>query len=148
LAKEVKQAQTLIEILPEGTHRITSQQMDWGYNLPTENSNWYYAIGGYKAWGKGLVKVSFSGGVRRYELDFEYHVKDRYNWDGGKQVEIPTPFSDDDPLIITDHFMGEFHRQGLAREFFCFGSVRRKLSWQQGVPISQSQLDTQEGGRG
>jgi hypothetical protein len=33
---------------------------------------------------------------------------------------------------ITDHFMGEFHRQGLAREFDCIGSLRRRFAWKQG----------------
>lgn len=30
---------------------------------------------------------------------------------------------------VTDEFMGEFHRQGLAREFDCHGSIKRRLVW-------------------
>ena len=44
--------------------------------------------------------------------------------------------------------MGEFHRQGLAREYFCVGMIRRRLTWQQGLPISQTQLAQPAGGRG
>jgi hypothetical protein len=80
-------------------------------------------------------------GGRRCELDFTYHFRDRYNWDGGKKVEIEVPLKDD-PLIITDFFMGEFHRQGLAKEYLCVGTLRRKLSWSQGTPISRQQLYT------
>ena len=61
------------------------------------------------------------------------HVYDRYNWDGGKSVTL---FG----IKITDQFMGEFHRQGLAREFDCVGSVRRTFSWKQGDEISSTQF--------
>lgn len=47
---------------------------------------------------------------------------DCYNWDGGKEVTIMG-------TTITDEFMGEFHRQGLARGFNCHDSIRRKLAW-------------------
>jgi hypothetical protein len=36
--------------------------------------------------------------------------------------------------------MGEFHRQGLAREFDCVGSIKRKLSWQHGQAIPKEQF--------
>ncbi|WP_034161240.1 hypothetical protein [Sphingomonas sp. ERG5] len=56
-------------------------------------------------------------------MDFTYCFRDRYNWDGGKAVDFG-------PLHITDEFMGEFHRQGLAREFDCVGSVQRAITWE------------------
>jgi hypothetical protein len=134
-----------VEILPEGTHSIISQQWDEGYNEQSENSNWFFAIGGYRVYGSGTVGISFARGQRHYDLDFHYHMRDRYNWDGGKEVSIPSVFSDE-PIVITDEFMGEFRRQGLAREFYCVGSVRRRLRWSQGLPISQKDLYT-PGGR-
>lgn len=45
-------------------------------------------------------------------------------------------------VTITDDFMAEFHRQGLAREFDCFGSVRRKLTWKHGAALSASRMHT------
>jgi hypothetical protein len=42
--------------------------------------------------------------------------------------------------------MGEFHRQGLAQEFDCIGSFRRRFIWKAGAPIPQGQLHT-PGGR-
>ena len=43
-------------------------------------------------------------------------------------------------IKITDKFMGEFHRQGLAREFDCRGSFQRHLTWAKGTAIPQPQL--------
>jgi hypothetical protein len=42
---------------------------------------------------------------------------------------------------VTDKFMGEFHRQGLAQEFECFGSFKRKFSWKKGDAIPPGQMD-------
>ncbi|MDB4972856.1 MAG: hypothetical protein JWN48_1197 [Myxococcaceae bacterium] len=63
---------------------------------------------------------------------------DRYNWDHGKSVTIGG-------ITVTDRFMSEFHRQGLAREFDCVGVLKRKLSWVQGAPIAASQLQAAAG---
>ena len=131
---EVFQAQDFVESLPVGSHAITSRSVETGYTLKTESQNWFFAIGGYKRWGVGQARVSQSAqGGRSYELDFTYKFHDRYNWDGGKAVTL---FG----VKITDHFMGEFHRQGLAREFDCIGSVRRRFTWKQGEDISNGQL--------
>lgn len=138
LASEVEEVRRFVERLPLGTYAVTSRQMDVGYNRQSENANWYFATGGYKRWGKGVAKVKSSARGREYELAFEYHVLDRYNWDTGKQVEIPSLFGDE--IVITDRFMGEFHRQGLAREFLCRGVVKRSLSWRHGERIAPKQL--------
>lgn len=108
--QEVRQAQTFVESLPAGRYEITSREAQGGYNRPDENRNWYLATGGYLRWGTGTAEVMEGGGNRAYALDFEYHMFDRYNWDGGKQISL---FG----ITITDEFMAEFHRQGLAREF-------------------------------
>ena len=70
---------------------------------------------------------------RTYELDFAYKFYDRYNWDGGKSVTL---FG----VKVTDHFMGEFHRQGLAREFDCVGTIRRRFAWKHGEEIANGQF--------
>jgi hypothetical protein len=128
---EVRQVLKFVESLPAGRHRITSRRVEAGYNGSAENRNWYLATGGYVRWGTGTVDVMEGGGNRSYSLDFEYHVFDRYNWDGGKQVKI---FG----ITITDEFMAEFHRQGLAREFDCWGKCRRFFNWLQGEPLKDS----------
>jgi len=133
---EVFQAQDFVESLPVGSHQITSRTVETGYNIQTENKNWFFAIGGYKRWGTGQAKVTQNAqGQRSYELDFTYKFFDRYNWDGGKSVTL---FG----IKITDHFMGEFHRQGLAREFDCLGAVRRRFTWKHGEDISNAQMSS------
>lgn len=132
---EVLQAQKFVESLPAGRHSITSRRVEGGYNGSAENRNWYLATGGYVRWGTGSVEVMDGSGNRSYSLDFEYHVYDRYNWDGGKQIKL---FG----VTITDEFMGEFHRQGLAREFDCWGKVRRFFNWIHGQGIKESAFST------
>jgi hypothetical protein len=105
-----------------------------GYNTKVENQNWYYAIGGYSSWGVGKAVVSGDTAHRTFSVDFEYKFYDRYNWDGGKSVTIHG-------ITVTDAFMGEFHRQGLAKEYDCYGSFKRSFSWKKGDPIPQAQLD-------
>ena len=121
---EFRQAQAFLQTLPVGRHQFTSIFGEPGYNLREENADWFFAIGGYTRWGKGEAVISIDPtlNLRHYEVDFEYRVFDRYNWDGGKAVTIAGH-------VITDEFMGEFQRQGLAREYDCYGSVHRKLVW-------------------
>ena len=49
-------------------------------------------------------------------------------------------------ITITDQFMGEFHRQGLAQEFDCIGSFKRRFTWTAGSAIPAGQLHV-PGGR-
>ena len=77
--------------------------------------------------GIGQAKVLQNAqGQRSYELDFTHKLKS------------VTLFG----IKITDQFMGEFHRQGLAREFDCVGAVRRRFSWRQGEDISNALMST------
>lgn len=106
-----------------GEHIFTSSRTRNGYNDKNENRNWFFAIGGYSVWSKGRVVISRSpGGKKGFYMEFEYKFFDRYNWDKGKSVELYD-------VKITDEFMGEFHRQGLAREYNCYGSVKDIITW-------------------
>lgn len=120
-AREVEMAKGFTETLDNGIHRITSGSVSPGYNLKTENWNWYYAVGGYSAWGKGTAEVYGDC----YTLEMEYKVFDRYNWDAGKFVKILGQ-------EVTDEFMGTFHKQGLAQEFDMNGSVKKTIKWRKG----------------
>jgi Putative peptidoglycan binding domain len=130
--QEVSQAKSFVEKLGVGRHQITSRKMNHGYNLQRESRNWFFAVGGYSAWGKGTVEI-VAAPIDQITLDFEYHVYDRYNWDKNKSVKI-------NGITVTDHFMGEFHRQGLAQEYDEVGSFRRKFQWRRGQPIPESQF--------
>ena len=126
---EVENAKKFVQTLPVGTHKVTTDTAVEGYNRKEQNWNWYYAVGGYSAWIKGVAKVEQdASGRRKYRLDYEYKVADRYNWDIGKQVEV---FG----VTITDKFMGEFHRQGLAREFDMEGSIKEAIVWDSVNPV-------------
>lgn len=122
-----------MEEFPEGSWSITSKRKWGGYNLKSESTNWYFAVGGYSAWIKGRVTISGSDKDRKYIFDGQYKFYDRYNWDGGKQVTIAG-------IVITDQAMGEFHRQGLSREYDEIGSCAVRFSWRHGSAIPPGEL--------
>lgn len=122
MVAEFRQAQRFIETLPVGRHLFTSRTGESAFNFEGESTDWYFAIGGYTYWGKGEARISPSKWGKHYEVEFTYNFFDRYNWDGDKSVVVGG-------VEITDEFMAKFHRQGLAREFDCVGSVTRSLSW-------------------
>ncbi len=127
--REIGNAKQFVQTLPAGKHGISTDSAVEGYNLKNQNWNWFYAVGGYSAWIKGVAEVTLDkSGQRKYRLDYEYKAADRYNWDVGKKVKI---FS----VTITDKFMGEFHRQGLAREFNMTGSIKAAIEWDSLNPV-------------
>lgn len=136
---EVSQARKLVEQLPAGTHQIRSKRVNFDYNYKAETKNWFFAIGGYLVWGDGVANVVTSSSGDTYTLDFNYHFFDRYNWDGGKKVEL---FG----VTITDAFMGEFHRQGLAREYNCKAVASRRFQWSKGSQIPSHQYQAPAAG--
>lgn len=100
---DVAEAQEFVETLPPGTFQIRLQ-------LAERNKDWFFAIGGYSTWGLGKAIVAGDALNRTYTLELEYKFYDRYNWDGEKSVTFHG-------IVVTDRFMGEFHRQGIAKEF-------------------------------
>lgn len=139
--RELSEAKRYVESLNRtGRFEITSRTARGGYIQQSENRNWYFAVGGYSAWGKGVAQVtSDAAGRKSYRLEFKYKFYDRYNWDGGKKVTI---FGQ----TITDEFMGRFHREGLAREFNMYGSYKKTVTW--GHPTAAPGNGGQPGGRG
>ncbi len=121
--QEVAEAKIFAETLPAGTYDIVASRMKPGYNLKTDSKNWFFAVGGYSFWGKAkLVVEKDNVGGKGFLLDFILNCTDRYNWDKGKSVKL---FN----IEITDEFMGEFHRQGLAQEFNLRGVIKNKFTW-------------------
>lgn len=131
---EIAQAQAFVEKLPAGSHNITSKGPESAYNRKEHSRDWYYAIGGYSTWGKGVATVRSGASGMEYQLQFEYRFEDKYNWDGGKSVTLGG-------ITITDAFMAEFHRQGLAKEYICIGSLSRTLHWRAGEAIPEGQYE-------
>lgn len=139
---ELGAALSFVQTLGPGTYDIASTRASGGYNRKSESKNWFFAVGGYSAWGKGRATVRDAGDGRRdFALDFEFSMYDRYNWDTGKQVTLPYV-----NIVITDHFMGEFHRAGLAREYDVRASIRRSIRWDSTrVPTPNVELGRPEG---
>lgn len=134
--RELADALQFAARLEPGTYDLRSTRASGGYNTRDETTNWYFAVGGYSYWGQGRVTiVADPQGRRRYDLAWEFRCYDRYNWDNGKQVTLPVV-----NIVITDHFMGEFHRCGLAREYDLRGSVRRQIRWEGAPPAASVAL--------
>jgi uncharacterized protein YukE len=88
------------------------------YLTEQENPNWFYAMGGIQYSTTGVVTVhppEHPGGQPRVEVDYQTHVWDRYNWDGGKAVTIG-------PITIEDESLAEMHRASVAQEYDMVGT--------------------------
>jgi hypothetical protein len=112
-----------IDSCPPGTWAITCKQViqnGYTYNTKEHSKDWYFAVGGFGVWTKARARIPERGKIH---ADIELKFFDRYNWDGGKKVEIAG-------ITVTDEFMGDFHREGLAKEFNCVGAVKRRMSWE------------------
>jgi hypothetical protein len=97
---------------------------DWNghYITKAENADWFYAMGGvqYSVTGEATVHPPDQpGGQPRVEMQYQTHVFDRYNWDGGKSTNIG-------PITITDEQMAAMHRAGVAQEYNITGSTETK----------------------
>ncbi|MGI6346003.1 MAG: RHS repeat-associated core domain-containing protein [Limisphaerales bacterium] len=90
--------------------------------VTADDRNWYYAVGSFYMWGKGLVCVCGDD----YSLEFEYKFSDRYNWNPGQTARIPL-LGD-----VPDEYMGMFHLMGLARDFNMVGAIKKTYKWKKG----------------
>lgn len=121
---EVDKVKKFARTLPVGTHNITTdtvQPLRNGFK-PNESKNWFYAVGAYYVWIKGVVKIEQDkSGRRRYRLDYEYNFADRYDWHDFQIILFN--------IKIKDKDMGEFHLQGIAQEFKMHGSIKASIEW-------------------
>ena len=122
-----------IEKFPAGAYNMTSKHTWGGYNRQSESKNWYFAVGGYSVWIRGRATVTGAGAGKSYVFEGRYKFYDRYNWDGGKSVTIAG-------IRITDEQMGEFHREGLAKEYDEVGDCGVRAEWRHGEAIPPGQL--------
>lgn len=143
---QVDAAKLFVSTLPDGCHQFTSSTGSLNHVITQAASkNWFFAVASYSTWGSGTATVQRVGGHLEYTIEYECHFVDRYNWDGGKEVQIPIPGYGSLPapmkkaideianvnagqLKVTDEFMAEFHRQGLAKEFEMVGTVKKTIS--------------------
>lgn len=108
----------------EGPHRS---------DVYSSTRDWYYAIGGFTYYysadvrvlpaSSSAARISTEPGPANIEMTIRLEVRDRYNWDHGKSVQLAG-------MTVTDDQLGRLHRVGLAREYNVQGtSSSRVVSW-------------------
>ncbi|MFD0263786.1 hypothetical protein ACFVH7_36585 [Kitasatospora indigofera] len=109
------QAQALAEYNRTGKPVALVKDTGWQPMSATEgsSSDWYYAVGSfhYNTQAKIEVRPAAPGAPPEVTVTYQTHVRDRYNWDHGKQTYVPGMG------IVTDQDIQRLHRTGLAQEF-------------------------------
>lgn len=100
---------------------------DWRsdyYPSKDKYPNWYYGVGGFSySQTAAIVVTPGSDGAPMVTIRSQIHMFDRYNWDQGKAVTIPSSGNQwiDDHTIagdfIPDTAMGHLHQTGIAQEY-------------------------------
>ncbi len=136
--REVDDAVKFVESLSVGTYDICAINSRECEILQSEGWNWFFAVAGYRAWGKGHVVVRPGSRMYpnelEYSLDFEYKIFDEYNWHEYKSADIGYL------LNIPDRWLGEFHLQGMAMEYVTRGSLHRNFKWKKNHSIPSNQF--------
>ncbi|EKY5004142.1 hypothetical protein QFX71_003092 [Citrobacter amalonaticus] len=132
--KELKAAKLFCQTLPPGEHFFTSSHVSRD-DFITDNSDLFYAIGGYQYWGKGKVNIqentyssvlTNSDRLCDYFMQFQFVFFDRYNWNvGNKKFGVRLG----NAVPVSDHFMGRFHQECLAREYNISGVIETEENW-------------------
>lgn len=125
---EMERAAKFVSTLDPDVTEFTSATARVSKIQRSESLNWYLAIGGFQYFITGQIDQSqidqsrCDGSCRQARIYF--HFYDRYDWDAGPVVNLQTPAG---AIQIDQEHIGEFHRQGLAREFTSLGVVRRDV---------------------
>ena len=115
---------------------IVAAKYTGGSNLKKETWNWYYAVGGYSAYGAARA---YPLKDCRYRMDFTFHFDDKYNWDAGKGVNILW-------APVADTTLGQLQLAGLAREFHMEGRYTMTVTWKKGDQFNVSTGKLQSSG--
>ncbi|MEV0059500.1 hypothetical protein [Nocardia sp. NPDC050718] len=102
---------------------VTFTSPDWDdFSVgQAESNDWYLAMASVEICATGVVttKPAEGGGDPHIAMDYQIHLFDKYNWDGGKHVYILN-------IKLTDERLGALHTAGLAKEFLQFGTSTTK----------------------
>jgi hypothetical protein len=110
------------------------------------NKDWYYAVGAFSYSVAGIVtthRVSSNSTAYTAKMNYVVYVFDRYNWDGGKSVEIG-------PFTFEDKDLGRMHLVGLAKEYIVRGTsaVQAPANWSPDATLPPPPVPTGDDGRG
>lgn len=89
----------------------------WESRYVEGQGNWFFATNGFSHNQTGTVTVyppTPGNPEWKYETTTQVNFRDRYNWDGGKAVEILGQ-------TVTDEQLAEPHRAGIAQEYNLVG---------------------------
>jgi hypothetical protein len=75
-----------------------------------ESADWFFAVGDYSYWWQA---DPISG-------EITVQVRDKYNWDQGKNVNILG-------VPIRDEVLGSLHQAGLAQEYEVIGEYKERV---------------------
>jgi RHS repeat-associated protein len=101
----------------------------WCKGTTEPETDWWWAVGNYDAWGKGVVRHSRHS--CRYSMTFTLYLRDRYNWDAGKVAKVAGE-------VVLDEELGRLHKVGLAQEFNMEGSCTVRVRWCYGGRLYRS----------
>ncbi len=115
--------------------------------------NWYYGVGGFSYSQTALVTVTPGDDPAHpiVTIQSQVHMSDRYNWDAGKSVNIPSTGVQwiDDHTIAGDHIpdtsMGRLHQTGIAQEYDLYGHADRVVTVYRYDPAQTQQAAPQPG---
>lgn len=123
MEREVARAVDFIRGMPRGQTEFTSQFALASRVERAQSLNWYLAVADFSYYVTGRVDHDACGrGCARAEIFF--HIWDRYDWDPGPVVRLNTPVG---AIDVDQVHVGEFHRQGIAKEFTSLGLKRFKI---------------------
>jgi len=117
LAKHEASAAFASASIGAGTKTTFSSGWNGFYATEKLSRDWYFALGGFSYAVAGTVTTRKAGGVWVGDLAYKVYIFDRYNWDGGKSVQILG-------VTVTDKAMGRLHVVGLAREYIVRGTSK------------------------
>ncbi len=116
---ELNSAMAFAENVQDTSFEITSQRWSRGYNQSKSSWNWFYAVGGYSAYGRGFVRRNEDC---TYSIAFTFVFEDMYNWDAKKSTKLGG-------YDIKDSELGRLHKVGMGREFLMKGQCTREFTW-------------------
>ncbi len=88
-------------------------------DLSPFHPNWFYAVGGYRAYGSARVRKLPDC---TFKMSFGFHFDDMYNWDASKWAPVGG-------VNVKDTELGRLHQVGLAQEFHMTGTCTKTVNW-------------------
>jgi WXG100 family type VII secretion target len=121
---------------------------DWRsdyYPNKDKHPDWYFGVGGFSYSQTAAVSVTPGpDGTPMVTIRSQVHMFDRYNWDAGKSVTLPSSgiqWIDDHTIAgdyIPDTAMGHLHQTGIAQEFEMNGSSNAIVTTYRYDPAGQA----------